>query len=537
MSVSATRRALVAALVLAALVGAAPLTAPAQQPIAVIIDGQTVALDAPPIEEEGRILVPLRGIFERLGASVKWDPIQQKVTAQTAAITVELTIGSVQATVNGKTVQLEVPPRMVEGRVYVPLRFVGEAFGATVEYKADTRTVVITTAKPAETVVTPQAQRIIQKVVARGILLAGPDGGFNPGGTLTRLDMVRAIIRALGMQGVVAQSSFKDIADLSAADKNAVGAAMSIGLMARTSTEQRKGDLVFRLSTDKTIYQPGEYLTLTLEVQNNGKSDLQWTFATSQQYDFVIRAGLNEIARWSLGKAFIAQEIKVPLAAGQKFVYQTRWLQLDQNDNPVPAGRYELLGVFLARESLTQMSLFYQKGLLFGLVEDEFRPTETVTRAELAAVMVRAMGLDNEAAAKSQNPMTFADAAAIPAWARGYAIVANEQKVLVAYEDGSWRATAPVSRAEAAAAFNAWLETSGRYNYIEGTIVDIAAGANTIRIRNAAGQLIAYRLAATFAIYRNDRPAQLSDLKAGDRVRMLGQSEVGLVGYIEASGP
>ncbi len=84
---------------------------------------------------------------------------------------------------------------------------------------------------------------------------------------------------------------------------------------------------------------------------------------------------------------------------------------------------------------------------------------------------------------------------------------------------------------------DAWLEQSKRYNYVEGTILDVQAGANVIRIRNAAGQVIAYRLAQQFAIYRNDRPAGLADLKVNDAVKMLGQSEVGLVGYIEAKGP
>ncbi|MDR7423346.1 MAG: stalk domain-containing protein [Armatimonadota bacterium] len=146
-----TRRSVVI-LVLAA-VALAPFSAPlaAQSPpaIRVLVNGDPVAFDVPPTEVGGRLLVPLRGVFERLGATVEWDPGTQRITARSADRTIELVVGQRDAAVNGRPVVLDVPPMLVGGRTMVPLRFVSEALGAYVQWQAETRTVLITVAAAA----------------------------------------------------------------------------------------------------------------------------------------------------------------------------------------------------------------------------------------------------------------------------------------------------------------------------------------------------------------------------------------------------
>ena len=109
---------------------------------AVVVNGQAVVFDQPPILRKNRVFVPLRGVFERLGASVVWTP-PRLITAQRGSTSVGLHIGSTTAVVNGATVTIDVPPFLVGGRTLVPLRFISQALGATVNWVEDSFTVFI----------------------------------------------------------------------------------------------------------------------------------------------------------------------------------------------------------------------------------------------------------------------------------------------------------------------------------------------------------------------------------------------------------
>ena len=111
--------------------------------IRVIVNGTTVAFDQSPVIENGRTLVPLRAIFEALGATVDWNQSTQTVTAAKDGTTVRLTIGSNIMVVDGRNITLDVPAKIVGGRTLVPARAVAEAFGADVGWDAATRTVLV----------------------------------------------------------------------------------------------------------------------------------------------------------------------------------------------------------------------------------------------------------------------------------------------------------------------------------------------------------------------------------------------------------
>ncbi len=109
----------------------------------VFVDNQPVAFDVPPAITGGRVLVPLRGVFERLGAIVAWDDGTQTVLAERGQTTVSLRIGSTQAMINGQPAYMDVPAMLVSGRTMVPLRFVSQALGAQVGWDAASTTVSI----------------------------------------------------------------------------------------------------------------------------------------------------------------------------------------------------------------------------------------------------------------------------------------------------------------------------------------------------------------------------------------------------------
>ncbi len=122
-----------------------PVTAQAQpQNISVYLDGKALSFDVPPTVEKGRTLVPLRVIFEALGARVAYDSVNNTVTATKGDTTISLPIGNINANVNGKIKKLDVPAKVVSGRTMVPIRFISEALGASVEWDAVTSSVFIT---------------------------------------------------------------------------------------------------------------------------------------------------------------------------------------------------------------------------------------------------------------------------------------------------------------------------------------------------------------------------------------------------------
>jgi predicted secreted protein len=110
----------------------------------VVFDGMPLTLDQAPVIEQGRVLVPLRAVSEALGATVEWNGTTRTVIIVKAPRTVHLTIGLKTAYHDAFPVSLDVPPRIVNGRTLVPLRFLSEALGAGVSWDGNTRTVTVT---------------------------------------------------------------------------------------------------------------------------------------------------------------------------------------------------------------------------------------------------------------------------------------------------------------------------------------------------------------------------------------------------------
>jgi len=113
--------------------------------ITVTLNGEAIDFaDQAPEIVEGRTLVPLRAIFEALGASVEWDQATKTVTSSMDDVTVKLTIGDNTLYRNGEGVTLDVAAQILNGRTMVPARAIAEAYGVDVQWDAATRTVVLT---------------------------------------------------------------------------------------------------------------------------------------------------------------------------------------------------------------------------------------------------------------------------------------------------------------------------------------------------------------------------------------------------------
>ena len=107
------------------------------------VNGKRLITDQPAVIQNGSTMVPLRGIFEALGASVKWDQKTQTITAVKGNRKISLTAGKKTASANGTAVKLDAAPQVSGGTTLVPLRFISQSLGASVKWDKGQRTVWI----------------------------------------------------------------------------------------------------------------------------------------------------------------------------------------------------------------------------------------------------------------------------------------------------------------------------------------------------------------------------------------------------------
>ncbi len=109
------------------------------------LNGQPLATSSRPMIMNGRTLVPMRDIFEALGATVNYNSYTRGITAKRGATDVNLQIGNRTAQVDGRDNYLDQAPLVRNGVTFVPLRFVSNALGANVAWNGNTQLVSIST--------------------------------------------------------------------------------------------------------------------------------------------------------------------------------------------------------------------------------------------------------------------------------------------------------------------------------------------------------------------------------------------------------
>ena len=112
--------------------------------IVIKVNGKPITFDSPPyVDQNNRTVIPLRAVTEALGAEVKWDPTTSTATIVKSGISVEFTIGSKLAEVNGEQKSMDTEPVLKNSRTMIPFRYVGEYLGAKVGWMPDSRTVTV----------------------------------------------------------------------------------------------------------------------------------------------------------------------------------------------------------------------------------------------------------------------------------------------------------------------------------------------------------------------------------------------------------
>jgi len=143
------------------------VTAFAQDGLKIYVDNEKVFLDVAPFIENGRTLIPLRGVFEKLGAKVDWNKNLQEVVIKDDNNEIEMILGMDKVMVNGIVKDIDVPTRMINSRTFAPLRFVVENLGHTVRWDQSTGEIYIT-----KNTVAPADKNVISTVGTKENLIA-----------------------------------------------------------------------------------------------------------------------------------------------------------------------------------------------------------------------------------------------------------------------------------------------------------------------------------------------------------------------------
>lgn len=143
------------------------LTIPAIKPVAaqgaisVTLNGQALNFDQPPINVNDRVLVPLRGVLEAMGAAVFWEAgVAYAVTKQDCVTLTNLEINrnepGYELRKNHQQIAMDVQPALIHDRLLVPVRVMSEAFGLLVDWDAATDTVLLEGSIPPELRLSPE---------------------------------------------------------------------------------------------------------------------------------------------------------------------------------------------------------------------------------------------------------------------------------------------------------------------------------------------------------------------------------------------
>lgn len=110
--------------------------------ISVRLNGENIEFQTQsPVITEGRTLIPLRGVFEKLGYEITWDASEKSALFTSGDTVVKVTVNSPEFTLNGEAMALDVPAQIINGSMMLPLRAIGEAAGLEVDWDSDTKTV------------------------------------------------------------------------------------------------------------------------------------------------------------------------------------------------------------------------------------------------------------------------------------------------------------------------------------------------------------------------------------------------------------
>ena len=112
------------------------------------LNGSILGFEETPVIEDDRILVPMRFLFEQMGAEVEWDNDTQTATVLQESDEIAFQINNLSANVNSQPQTMDVPARLINDKTMIPLRFLSEHLGYTVEWDGTNNMAIVTQESP-----------------------------------------------------------------------------------------------------------------------------------------------------------------------------------------------------------------------------------------------------------------------------------------------------------------------------------------------------------------------------------------------------
>lgn len=162
-----------------------------------------------------------------------------------------------------------------------------------------------------------------------------------------------------------------------------------------------------------------------------------------------------------------------------------------------------------------------ETGALEGYGDGTFGPEDTVTRAQMATMMVRLAGLADQANLTRFERTVFTDDSDIPDWARGAINVARSAGLMNGFADGTFRPGDPVTRAEGSVTLFRFLAARGDVFHLTGTLVRFEPATGEGELRDDLGRIVPFTMAQDAHYFRNGSEVPPWELQPLDQVWIL----------------
>jgi len=335
--------------------------------VAVFVNGHQVMLPTSALQIEGTVLVPVKGVFDRLGAKIAWNEETREVRVTAPDVDLVLTVGDMAASLNGSAIQLRAAPELRDGHTLVPLRLVATALGADIAWDQQRRRVYVEAGPRG-----PAAGASIGELVAapydwagRMVIVTGEYRGREPspfgqatrnGTPVSRRDWV---LRDDGGE-IYCRGDITVESPLPLTPYSNIGARLTVTGVAKLSRQgfvfleprgivQAAGTegLICTVDTGRRSYLQGETVRIRLKVANPLATAMSFPSRPGVEHDVSFLDSEGE-AVWRLSEASppALAPATVELQPGEEFTVQEIWTPGTAHCPQLPAGRYDVVAEY-----------------------------------------------------------------------------------------------------------------------------------------------------------------------------------------------
>lgn len=336
--------------------------------VAIFLNGQQVMLPTAAVQRGGTVLVPVKGVFDRLGAKIAWGSEERTITITAQDMRLEFTVGSTEGTLNGQTIALGAAPEIVDGNTLVPLRLVATALGADIAWDQQRRRVYVQAASREPLTATTIGQLIERPYdwTGRMVMLTGEYRGWEPspfspatrnGPPVSRRDWVlRDATGEIYCRGDVSVDAPFPLTPYSnVGNRVAVAGIAKVAPQGFVFVEPREiaevtspQGVVCTVSTSRRAYVEGEAVRIRLKIANPFDSPVAVAGKSGPHHDLVIRDRDGKEV-WRLAKVSPPEPApeRLELPPGESEQVEEIWSPGSAETPALPPGRYTIEGEWM----------------------------------------------------------------------------------------------------------------------------------------------------------------------------------------------